>query len=149
MTGDKIALGNWVRINRENAGFSQDKLGKQIGIDRQQIYRIENGLSGTKPETIVAIARALEIDESNGLEFGGYLSPKQANFPKVLMDLDYNELSPTDLAEIQEIICVKIKYAKQRNSAVSKKSETTETLSEIYQTQNVSRAERKELTEVK
>lgn len=45
-------FGSWLRSQREAARLSQSGAAQRAEIDRQQWYRIENGLSGTKRETV-------------------------------------------------------------------------------------------------
>jgi ribosome-binding protein aMBF1 (putative translation factor) len=71
------AFGAWIRDARENKSLSQSGLGNIVGLDRQQIYRIENGLSGTKRETVARLADALDLDESEAYRRAGYASAEQ------------------------------------------------------------------------
>jgi len=63
---------NWLKKERENAHLSQDGLADLVGVDRQTIYRLENVLSGTKRETVIAIAAALKAEESVALNKAGF-----------------------------------------------------------------------------
>lgn len=57
----RLQLGKLIRESREAKKFSQDGLAKLVDMERQQIYRIENGLSGTTKETLLSIADALDM----------------------------------------------------------------------------------------
>jgi transcriptional regulator with XRE-family HTH domain len=67
-------FGNWLKTQRENAKLSQDGLADLIDVDRQTIYRLENALSGTKRETVLALAEALKASESEALLKAGFAS---------------------------------------------------------------------------
>jgi transcriptional regulator with XRE-family HTH domain len=67
-------FGKWIKERREDLRLSQGEVAKRAGIDRQQVYRIEAGKSGTKRETVLAIAGALELDTSEALNRAGYSS---------------------------------------------------------------------------
>jgi transcriptional regulator with XRE-family HTH domain len=69
-------LGDWVRKHREAKKLSQDGLAGKVDMERQQIYRIENGISGTKQETILRIAKVLEADENEALTLLAGIEPQ-------------------------------------------------------------------------
>ena len=51
---DKVQiLGERLRILREEAGFSQNKLAKLIGIQQSSLNRYESGFSNPTPETLL------------------------------------------------------------------------------------------------
>lgn len=66
------AFGAWVKGEREAKRLTQSDAARAAGIDRQHWYRIESGKSGTKRDTVIAIARALEVSESIALDRAGY-----------------------------------------------------------------------------
>ena len=70
----KRSFGRWLKEKREETHFSQGGAAQRAGIDRQQWYRIENGLSGTKRDTVIAIARALSLPADEALARSGFAS---------------------------------------------------------------------------
>jgi transcriptional regulator with XRE-family HTH domain len=72
----KRDFGNWIKELRDNARLSQDGAARRAGIDRQQWYRIENGLSGTKRDTVIRIAHALSASPDEALVRAGF-APEQ------------------------------------------------------------------------
>lgn len=66
------AFGAWIKDKREGKRLTQGEAAKAAGIDRQQWYRIEAGKSGTKRDTVIAIASALDASETEALERAGY-----------------------------------------------------------------------------
>lgn len=80
-------FGLWVRANRRKQDLTQQSLARLVGIDRQQIYRIESGQSGTKRDTIIALAKALNVDTDVALDKAGYVLSEPINKPKSLAEL--------------------------------------------------------------
>lgn len=64
----KNRLGEKIKNYRLEAGLSQHKLGLQSNISRTQISRLENGEVSTAVITLLRIARALNLDESQLLD---------------------------------------------------------------------------------
>lgn len=78
----------WVRSTREALGMSQAEASRRAKIDRQQWYRIEAAASGTKRETIIAIARAINGDVDTALRTAGYAPESDlAGKPETVEDL--------------------------------------------------------------
>lgn len=65
-------FGAWLKTLREQSNLSQEGLGDKIGVDRQTIYRIEGGISGTKRETVIALAKHLPVTEEEALIKAGF-----------------------------------------------------------------------------
>lgn len=67
-------FGAWIKEKRESLKprVSQNAIAKKVGIDRQQYYRIESGKSGTRRETVLAIADALSLDKAEALNRAGF-----------------------------------------------------------------------------
>lgn len=59
---DKVhILGERLRILREEAGFSQNKLAKLIGIQQSSLNRYESGFSNPTPETLLWFADYFDV----------------------------------------------------------------------------------------
>ena len=59
---DKVQiLGERLRILREEAGFSQNKLAKLIGIQQSSLNRYESGFSNPTPETLLWFADYIDV----------------------------------------------------------------------------------------
>jgi transcriptional regulator with XRE-family HTH domain len=90
--GDRWPLfGAWLKEKRTEQRYTQTEAARMAGIDRQQWYRIEAGKSGTKRETVIAIAAALSLDEEEALERAGYssqLSVKPTNLTELISRLE-------------------------------------------------------------
>ena len=54
-------LGETVRVQRNSAGFSQEKLAEKAGLSTVFISRIERGKESPSVDSLVKIARALKI----------------------------------------------------------------------------------------
>lgn len=67
-------FGRWMRDLREARHLSQSGAAQRAGIDRQQWYRIENGKSGTRRETVIAMANAVSANVDEALRRAGFSS---------------------------------------------------------------------------
>jgi transcriptional regulator with XRE-family HTH domain len=54
-------LGLNLRALRDRAGLSQEELGEMCGLDRTEISLLERGLRFPRLDTLVKLARALEL----------------------------------------------------------------------------------------
>jgi UTP--glucose-1-phosphate uridylyltransferase len=59
----KSDFGNLLRIARERAGISRQKLGEMVGLDSSHIYRIETGGRRPSRESALALADALGLKD--------------------------------------------------------------------------------------
>jgi len=58
----KKELGKRIQQLRKHKKITQDTLAELIGIDPKNVSRIENGNSYPSPETLVSIAKALDVE---------------------------------------------------------------------------------------
>lgn len=58
----KTQLGQKIQFLRKKRRLTQDQFAELIGIDPKNVSKIENGNNYPSPETLTAIARALEVD---------------------------------------------------------------------------------------
>ncbi len=68
-TEENIAFGKRVSELRKNAGFSQEQFAFKCEVDRTYIGTIERGEKSPTLNTIVKIARALEISKSELFDY--------------------------------------------------------------------------------
>lgn len=68
-------FGSWIRSHREARGKTQAEVAKAVNKHVVQISRIENGESGTKRDTVLLLAYALNIDPFEALEQAGFKAP--------------------------------------------------------------------------
>ena len=66
-------FGSWIRIQRKLADLTQDQLAKKAGIHAVQLARIEKGESGTRRDTVLALAKALGQDQDELLNKAGFV----------------------------------------------------------------------------
>ena len=69
-----VQFGAWLRRMRKMSDLTQKAVADAAGIHEVQLARIEKGESGTKRETVIAIARAIGLDEETALNQSGYAS---------------------------------------------------------------------------
>lgn len=72
----KELLGMRVREVRKLRGLSQEKLAEKVGVDPKQISRIEGGKSAPSFETLEAIARSLQVEMKDILDFQHLVAEK-------------------------------------------------------------------------
>lgn len=65
----KKEFGEKIRKIRSNRGLSQEKTAELIGIDPVNYSRLENGLSFPKPENLIKISEALNVELSELFQF--------------------------------------------------------------------------------
>jgi transcriptional regulator with XRE-family HTH domain len=75
-------FGGWIRKQREDQHLSQSGVASRAGIDRQQVYRIEAGISGTKRDTVIAIATALSLNKDETLKRAGFAGAFSTDDPE-------------------------------------------------------------------
>lgn len=72
---NKQSFGEWLSQEREKRGWSQSDLARFSGLHRAVINKIETG-TNPMPETVKAIARALEYPLEFVYEKAGFLEEK-------------------------------------------------------------------------
>lgn len=70
-------FGDMIREARTALKLSQAELAKAVGLSRQQVNRIENGSTGTEPETAEKLARALKLDVEEARYRAGFSAKPQ------------------------------------------------------------------------
>lgn len=82
---DPVRLEDVLRTAREDAGLSVPRLADRAGLHRSGIARIEAGAQHPTPDTLLALAEALELDESDLFALAGYRLPDRLpSFPAYL-----------------------------------------------------------------
>jgi transcriptional regulator with XRE-family HTH domain len=72
-------FGAWIRKMRRDAELTQKQVADRSGIHEVQLARIEKGESGTKRDTVIALAKAIGIDEEIALNNAGYATVNSDN----------------------------------------------------------------------
>ncbi len=81
---DDIHLGAKVKQRRVVMGFSQEKLGKQLGITFQQVQKYERGVNRISASRLLDMSRILEVPITfffEGMPVNGFAEDKQEDFP--------------------------------------------------------------------
>jgi transcriptional regulator with XRE-family HTH domain len=107
ITEQRRNFGQYIKLKREERGFSQEGAANKAEMDRQQWYRIENGKSGTKRETVIKMAKAIDADVDEALTLAGYAPTTGPNEVTVIanrlangvMASGFNDLEDEDLRE--------------------------------------------------
>jgi len=131
-------FGAWIRKMRRDAELTQKQVATKAEIHEVQLARIEKGESGTKRETVIAIAKAIGIDVSLTLNKAGFATvdtpglvippyPKRpknvAEFLDVLSTLgefefagDLSKFTEDDFAELLERIRADVEITVKRKN---------------------------------
>ena len=64
-----VELGMKIKLLRQQAGLSQEKLAEKVGVDPKQISRIEGGKSAPSLDTLESLARSLQVEMKDLLDF--------------------------------------------------------------------------------
>ena len=112
-------FGRWLREQRVAAGLTQKQVAARTRMHTVHIARLEAGESGTKRDSVIALANAIGIDVHDALNRAGYslgdaLSSRQIELSGGVRILGLDEeFDEDDLREIRAIM--ELKIAKNRN----------------------------------
>ena len=73
----KELLGMRVREVRKLRSLSQEKLAEKVGVDPKQISRIEGGKSAPSLDTLESLARSLQVEMKDLLDFQHLIAEEQ------------------------------------------------------------------------
>lgn len=123
-----LEFGAWIKEHREKHHLSQAGAAQRAAIDRQQWYRIESGKSGTKRDTVIAIANAVSADVGEALRRAGFSNEKNGSLDIQIADdirvslLNGKDYTDEDRAEFEiglgaayEALKARIEERKRRN----------------------------------
>ena len=83
-------FGERLRTLRRQKNFTQEQLAEMINIQPENYSRIENGLSFPKPENIVKISQALDVEIAELFQFSNINNYEQA-LEKIISKLKTDE----------------------------------------------------------
>lgn len=117
-TMNKVEFGIWVRQEREKLGWSQADLAKASGLYRSLINNIESGKSRSTPETLTALANALNYPPSLLFELADYL-PRQLDLSIIKRKLVHlaEELPDSDIESVIALLEQRQEYYKKNPQA--------------------------------
>lgn len=99
-------FGSWLQKEREARGLSQKFVADKANVTVTQLSRIENGQSGTKRDTVIALANIIGISEVDALR---KFSPESVpQLPEELENIPFYEFDKQDLLEIAAFINFKL-----------------------------------------
>ena len=79
ISGFMVSLGNRIRLARERAGYTQEKVAEKVGVSRSAVSRWEQGEIEPKVQNLAAVAALLNVstdyllgieDHANAGSFG-------------------------------------------------------------------------------
>ena len=86
----KKMFGERLRTLRRQKNFTQEQLAEMINIQPENYSRIENGLSFPKPENIVKISQALDVEIAELFQFSNINNYEQV-LEKIISKLKNDE----------------------------------------------------------
>jgi len=105
-------LGIWIQQEREKRGLSQSTLARLAGLNRAVINKIENDLVQPRPETLIAIAKGLNIPRLTVFRAVGWIEESTSNVRLDEADYILSMLENDDLEEIIQIAKLKLERQK-------------------------------------
>ena len=92
------SLGTFLRERRQELGLSTHEVSRRSGINQASVVRIEQGNSAQPgPDTLRALAAALELDLSDVWAMAGYRHTADLPGPLPYLRAKYRDLSPEAL----------------------------------------------------
>lgn len=98
-------LGSYIRRIRKAHGISIRELAVQAGIDSGGLARLENGkVSNPRPDTLSALARALDIPFADLFAHAGYTAPRELPSVEPYLHTKYDRLSSNETRAITTLV---------------------------------------------
>lgn len=103
----RLKFGRWLDEKLAEGPVNQSELSRRTGIAREHLRRIRLGETGTKPETVIAIADGLGVPRKEALVAAEFEQAKEEeameeDIPKVIAY--YNDLPDVIKATLDEMI---------------------------------------------
>lgn len=121
-----LEFGQWLRSKRELARLKQDEAASRAGIDRQQWYRIETGRSGSRRDTVIALAKAVDADVAEALTRAGFAATEPpspvSDIAERVKGLSAGLTEEEQIEMVEEVTSI-IEYAKAKILAKREKAE--------------------------
>lgn len=90
-----IAIGNRIKLARENMGWTQEELAEKIDLSTQFISTIERGVAGASLGTIIKLCDVLNVS-SEWLLCGKQATPDSARIATKISSLSSAQLAALD-----------------------------------------------------
>lgn len=134
------SFGTWMASMRGRLRISQAEAAKIAGLSRTQWTRIELGQSGTRPENMEGIAKALQISEDEVYHRAGLIPPHGVSALSVSKPSGEYELHATPAQADKSRICLEILVAYYISLPPSAKLEAIDAVGRIARKSQSERA---------
>lgn len=105
MTRDaSIEFGKYLRRLREERELSTRALARKAELDVAGLVRLEQGKTSARPNTLRALASALEVPSGELFAAAGYLTPSDLPSMSTYLRVCYSDLSDQAVASIDEYV---------------------------------------------
>lgn len=108
-----VAIGNRIKLSRENMGWTQEELAEKINRSTQFISTIERGVAGPSLETIINLCEVLNVS-SEWLLCGKQASPDAAMIATKITSLSSAQLAALDRVTDELLHLLKITEENKR-----------------------------------
>ncbi len=100
-----VELASYLTRLREKAGVAMYSLAQEIGVDRAQLTRLEQGkVLNPRPEVLAGYAAALDVPLADIYTVAGIPLPKELPTLRPYLRAKYRNLSATDAAKVEAFI---------------------------------------------
>lgn len=125
-------IGDKVKALREKAGLTQEELAERMGVQRNTVWRWENGRAGLRGENIQRMSSVLNVDASELMPLNSDISEHEMKKPDmkrgILPGLAYwggvadnarnvaREGSSEDIADVKQLLSRALAYLGAMNN---------------------------------
>jgi transcriptional regulator with XRE-family HTH domain len=95
-----LRLGQYLRQKRRALGLSTQEVANRSGVNRAHLVRIESGTWTPKPETLKAVAKALDLDLADVWTVAGFREATELPAPMLYLRAKYRDLPESTIAAL-------------------------------------------------
>lgn len=97
-------VGGLIRHHRDRAGLNQTELAERVGMVQETISRMERGAYAPSFETLVDLAKALNVEVRDFFEVGDWAARDGRDDPLTRLVAKLTELSNDDVEWIDKLV---------------------------------------------
>ena len=92
-----LSLGEYLSARRNELGLSTHEVARRSGVNQAQVSRIEQGLQQPSPDTLVGMAKALDLETADVWAAAGYRDATELPNPVPYLRAKYRNLPESQL----------------------------------------------------
>lgn len=97
-------VGGLIRHHRDRVGLNQTELAERVGMVQETISRMERGAYAPSFDTLVDLARVLEVDVRDFFEIGDFAAREGRDDPLARLVGKLSELQSDDVEWIDRVV---------------------------------------------